>query len=442
MMRRKILALGVVALAISGAATPGSAETTAEKRLRILEQQLQQTQEEIQNLRRELRETKTIGQKQAQDSRDALATAQKSFSIPDWVNKFSLFGDLRIRHEGFYHRPAGEQAGLHARNRERFRARVGLKFTYSEELSATVRLASGNPDDPISTNETFTGTFTGKRVHFDWAYMTLTPGKTFGWRPGVFAISAGKMPNPFFRTDEMVFDDDLSGEGFAETVQVLGAPMGALDQIKIHAVQWTFNEVQNGQDGWLFGGQINPQMHVGTTQIEAGLGQYGYLNVDQIAQALTTNSALANTNLLDGDGNFDSGFMLTDVALAVIFPNVVGTQPVKVWTHYVHNWDATNDDAHGGTFGVKFGQTKTQGDWAFATFYEYIQQEAALSTFTYSDFGPGGTNQMGPVVGLEYQLLNPLTVSVKNHFTNYIRRPDDTTNPTLFRLQLDALLKF
>jgi len=46
------------------------------------------------------------------------------------------------------------------------------------------------------------------------------------------------------------------------------------------------------------------------------------------------------------------------------------------------------------------------------------------------------------VVGAEYQLLNPLTVSVRSHFTNYINRPVDTTNPTLIRLQLDALVKF
>jgi hypothetical protein len=250
------------------------------------------------------------------------------------------------------------------------------------------------------------------------------------------------MPNPIFRVSEMVFDDDLAGEGFSETVQLLGAPMGALDQVKIHALQWSFNEVQNGQDGWLFGGQINPQMHIGTTQIEAGVGQFGYLNVNQIAQSLKTNTALFNSNLLDADGNFESAFNLTDATVAVTFPNVLGTQPVRLFADYVHNWDAANDDSHGVLGGVKLGQTKTQGDWAITTFYESIGQESALSTFTYSDFGPGGTNQQGPVVALEYQLLNPLTISVKNHFTNYIVRPADTSNPTLFRLQLDALVKF
>ena len=43
---------------------------------------------------------------------------------------------------------------------------------------------------------------------------------------------------------------------------------------------------------------------------------------------------------------------------------------------------------------------------------------------------------------INYQLLNPLTVTVRSHFTNFINRPTGMTNPTLTRLQLDAQVKF
>ena len=43
---------------------------------------------------------------------------------------------------------------------------------------------------------------------------------------------------------------------------------------------------------------------------------------------------------------------------------------------------------------------------------------------------------------INYQLLNPLTVTVRSHFTNFINRPAGMTNPTLTRLQLDAQVKF
>jgi len=48
----------------------------------------------------------------------------------------------------------------------------------------------------------------------------------------------------------------------------------------------------------------------------------------------------------------------------------------------------------------------------------------------------------GPESGIEYQLLNPLTISARGYFTNFITRPADNTNPTLTRFQLDALVKF
>jgi len=139
---------------------------------------------------------------------------------------------------------------------------------------------------------------------------------------------------------------------------------------------------------------------------------------------------------------FQSGFNQSNATLSATIPNVVAAQPLRFFADYVYNWDAVNDDASGWQSGLRLGQTKVQGDWSLYGFYEHIEQEAAISAFTYSDFGLGGTNVEGPVVGAEYQLLNPLTVSVRSHFTNFINRPSGMTNPTLTRLQLDALVKF
>src|SRR5262249_15904126 len=105
---------------------------------------------------------------------------------------------------------------------------------------------------------------------------------------------------------------------------------------------------------------------------------------------------------------YQSGFNQTGATVAATFPHVVAAQPLRLFADYVYNWDAAIDDAHGWQAGARLGQTKTRGDWSLYSFYEHIGQEAAISAFTYSDFGVGGTNQEGPVVGMEYQLLNPL----------------------------------
>jgi hypothetical protein len=483
MGKRTMVAAALLAVLVL--ATPGSAETPVEKRLRVLEQQLHEAQEEIKRLRGQVEQQRAVGQatqrqveQSAEETKAAVAETKKGLAIGDWVKRTTVFGDVRARHEGFYHQPHKDGQDVTARNRERVRARLGVRVAFNDELSATIRGATGNINDPISTNETLTGNFDRKNFNLDWAYLTFAPGATFGVRPGVAALTAGKFPNPMYRVGEMLFDDDLSPEGASETFQLLSQPVGALDQVKLYGLQWVFNEISNSQDGWMFGGQINPSMHIGNVQLEAGLGQFWWLNSDQIAQALDKNTtsfdangkpipnsnfngALANTNLLtrttvrppplangtvpapyDVITGYESAFNVTDLDVGVTFPHVVANQPLRLFADYIYNWEAATDDAHGWQVGARLGQTKVRGDWSLLGFYEHIGQEAAISAFTYSDFGFGGTNVEGPVAAIEYQLLNPLTLTAKSHFTNFINRPEGMSNPTLIRLQLDALVKF
>jgi hypothetical protein len=471
-----------VVVAVLGLATIARAETDQERRLRQLELQLQRTQEQLKQLQGEMEKQKTAVRAQEEQLQHAADTADlakaKTTKLPDWLSSITPFGDVRIRTEGFYHQPHLEGQVVTANTRERVRARFGLRANYGDEVGATVRIASGNINDPISTNETLTGNFNRKNFNLDWAYLTFTPGDTFHIRPGTAAITVGKFPNPIFRTDEMVFDEDLSLEGASETFQLLPAPVGALDQVKVHALQWTFAEIANAQDGWMFGGQVNPSFHLGPVQLEGGLGQYWWLNPDLIAQSLSRNttaftasgapvanssfnSTLANTNLLrtkhvqpptpaggkrpnpfDAIVGYQSGFNQSNLTISATVPNVLLDKAMRFWGDYIYNWDAATDDAHGWTAGLRLGQQKRQGDWSLFGFYEHLGQEATISSFAFSDFGTAGTNVKGPGVGIEYQLLDPLTVSARGYFTNYINRPADNTNPTLTRFQLDALVKF
>jgi hypothetical protein len=436
-----------------------------------------------------LKQQNAIGQatqkqaEQAAESADAAkaATAEatkKTASLPDWLSRTTVFGDVRARHEGFYHQTTSKGTPIGSRNRERIRARLGVRFALNDEISATIRGASGNANDAISTNETLTGNFNRKNFNLDWAYLTLSPGKSFGWRPGVASITAGKFPLPQFKVGELMFDEDLSAEGVAETFQLLGEPLGMVDQVKVHAMQLTFSEVSNAEDGWMFGGQVNPSFHFGDVQLEAGMGQFWWLNPDLIAMSLSKNttsftssgapvansgfnSALANTNLLvtktiqpptptggkkpasfSATTGFQSAFNESNMTLGATIPNVVAAQPLRLFFDYVYNWDAVNSDANGYQAGVRLGQTKTRGDWAATALYERLEQEAVISAFTWSDLGNGGTNVQGPVFSFDYQLLNPLTLTARTYLTNLLNRAPDQKNPTQVRLQLDAIVRF
>src|SRR5439155_26473796 len=188
---RAVAPMALVILGVVALPPTVRAENPTERRLRVLEEQLRKAQSELRELRDQAQQQRAIGQatqkqveQAAEESKTAAAEAKKGLELPDWVRKTTLFGDVRLRHEGFYHQPHKSGQDVTARNRERVRARVGLKVAFSDELSATVRVASGDPNNPVSTNETLTGNFTRKHVNLDWAFLTFTPGQSFGLRPG------------------------------------------------------------------------------------------------------------------------------------------------------------------------------------------------------------------------------------------------------------------
>ena len=182
MKRRLAVVVGLFAL--TQPLSRAAAETPTEKRLRVLEEQLRKAQEDIQELKGQIEQQRAAGQatqKQAERAEVEAKTAtaaQKGLVVPDWLKRVTIVGDVRARHEGFYHQPhARGTPAVTARNRERIRGRLGVKVAFSDEVSAMIRGASGNPDDPVVTNEDLTGSFTRKHFNLDWAYLTFTPGQ-------------------------------------------------------------------------------------------------------------------------------------------------------------------------------------------------------------------------------------------------------------------------
>src|SRR6185369_8460799 len=131
------------------------------------------------------------------------------------------------------------------------------------EVSATIRIASGNPDDPISTNQSFERTFTRKSINLDQAYLTVKPGKTFGIEPGWGQFMGGKMPITAYRTSELVFDDDLTPEGAQEQLNLVEHREGWFRGLKLNGFQWTVDEINGAGDPWMIGGQIVSDFAIG-----------------------------------------------------------------------------------------------------------------------------------------------------------------------------------
>src|SRR5207245_8779368 len=121
---RMIKPTALVTLGLLTLAATGRAEDPTERRLRQLEEQLRKTQAEIQQLRDQLQQQRAIGQatqkqveQTAEESKTAAAETKKGLELPDWAKRTTLFGDMRARHEGFYHQPHKNGQIVNARNR-------------------------------------------------------------------------------------------------------------------------------------------------------------------------------------------------------------------------------------------------------------------------------------------------------------------------------------
>ncbi|MBI3302277.1 MAG: putative porin [Deltaproteobacteria bacterium] len=402
--------------------------------------------------------------------RDSVKDVKKSV---DWLDRITLLGDLRVRHEGFFQArgPNGN-----TRNRERFRLRFGARMKISDELEAGLRFVSGDPNDPISANQSFDNLFVKKPLSIDQIYITVTPGKSFGldlpWSP--LSITAGKFANPLFRpraimNSEMIWDDDLTPEGRHETFTLFNATDGLLRRFQVHAMQWVVREAARSADAWVLGGQaVANMLLLPTTRLTLGIGDYFFAKNDLIAKERNTNASLKLTNSVvlndgtivpggfpispskkDAKGNlipirrFLGGFHILNAAAQLDFDTGYAQWPLALFVDFAHNMDAVGNNDNAIWAGASLGVAKNPGDWAFSVAWGRVETDSVLSMFSYSDYGrDGGTNVQGPIVKIDYMLLPRLTISAKNHFVSYIDRPVGQSNSILNRFQLDAVLAF
>ena len=416
------------------------------------------TPEELKQAREEEKQKSAV----EESRRDAIMA-----KLPKWLDMITPFGDLRIREEGFY---ADE---LNARNRSRLRARVGLNVNPTDEVGATFRIASGNPDDPISTNQSFERTFTRKSVSLDWAYLTVKPGKTFGLEPGWGTITGGKFGVPAYRTSELVFDDDLSPEGATETMNLVEHREDVLRSLKLNGFQWVVDEVAGAGDPWMIGGQIVSEVAIPDgPKLTVAFADYSYQSLDEVASkylektSSSYNSSLANSNTLtkNADGKitgFASNFNVVNGGGELNFGNVLGYS-TGLFGEVAYNTQASSNST-GFATGVGFGNSgrdwyhnslKNPGDWAISYTYEHVGKNAVPAMFSYSDLDyvtssgtqKGSTNVQASILRFDYELFPNFQLTAKAHFINVLDRSEANAklngNATLVRTQLDAVLKF
>ncbi len=256
------------------------------------------------------------------------------YGAADWTRRVRVSGDLRLRSESVYF-PRGNYnqflnfnainatANGYDQNAQsrtalppflnttenrylpRIRARINVEGQVADWIDADVRLATGNDNSPVSTNQTLGqfGTFSKYSLWIDLAYLRARPTD---W----LTLLAGRSTNPFWTTN-LLFYDDLSFDGIS--AQVSHAVTSGTTGFLTTGIYPTFNNAFNfgtlndtatqlpNTNAYLAAVQAGIDWHVSKDyQAKIAAGYFDFLNVQGAESAPCADPLQAGACNTDG----------------------------------------------------------------------------------------------------------------------------------------------
>lgn len=263
------------------------------------------------------------------------------------IGPFSFSGDFRLRDEPFIGGPVTRngagvitQADSQVRNRVRIRARLNLNAKFNDDISGGLSLATGDLNDPISTNQTLNQFYTRKPFSLDRAFITYTPHQ---FKPLI--LTGGKMAYPWYRT-ELTWDNDLNPEGVAQTLQWnFTNKTPVIRRFALVGFELPFTEVQHTAginrsrvQSVVYGGQVQAVWELASwLRLSTYGAYYNYHNPDPIAFATAAaggNPQTPAVGLLPLGGASPQNSVITTTRTSIVTvtipPAVPGDPPTVV----------------------------------------------------------------------------------------------------------------
>lgn len=360
------------------------------------------------------------------DSTNSPAGQGKSIeqAILSWSERISVGGELRLRHQ------AQTEEGLPQRTRERFRARLNIEGKVNDNVKAGLRLVTNVGGDPISDNQTMTGSWSDKSFAVDRAFLKVTPVD------GV-ALIGGKVAQPWYSVGDLVFSEDVNPEGFAVNC-TFGS--GAVEMF-VHGGYWVLEERRTDGDSTMLSGQVGLNLKpcsafratVGASVYSYGAvqGRLLFFNATDAGGNSVVTNAVSDTvtELRYAEGyNEIEGFFRGDMDLAI---------PVMIGGQYVENTKV--DDGNRGYMGtIALGKLKQPGSIEVGYQYRYLESDAILGVSAETGETGRGTGVKAHVPYLKYRLWKDFDVKVL--YSDATKGLDNGVDFSVFRV--DVSVKF
>lgn len=347
------------------------------------------------------------------------------------------------------------------RNRARIRARFGADILLGDGFTGGLRVATGDSNSPVSPNQSLGssgGNFSKYALWLDRAFLNYD---LLDSESSELAVLIGRFNNPFFST-EVMWDDDLGFDGLAlrgrRTLTPNLSTFYAGGLFPVYNTDFNFATNQpakfGSNDKWLYGAQAGIEWKI-TEDLTArfGTAYYDFRNIEgrlsspfvplspndagdtdstRPSFAQRGNTYMALRNIVPTDANdFGDSHQYQYYGLATPFRVLTATARLDYSAYDPYQWTFIGEYSQNiafdssaiaakavnnrvgtgiGSFeggntawnaGIQFGRTalENRGDWAVSLGYRYVESDAVVDGFTDSDFGGGGTNLKGYVLG-------------------------------------------
>lgn len=279
---------------------------------------------------------------------------------------WSVSGDFRLRLEDDYDSQTAAGVEREDRGRARIRARLGVQYRDDTfEFGVRARSGSnGSQQSPHFTIADFDDNARGDAdIGLDRWYLGARGGNGWGW--------AGRNTFPFWKQNELFWDDDVTAAGgaagyrgahWSATVAHLALPVGMKDFA-----------------GTLSAGQLTGNARIGAVDgvLAAGFYRFNAEPGDPDAARLLSGNGARNYAIwnLSAQAKFTLG--QTPIALgADLFKNAEN-YPIA---------ERARDEDTGYVFSAVAGGTQRPGDWLLGYYYAHIEQLAVNNSFAQDDW--------------------------------------------------------
>jgi len=371
---------------------------------------------------------------------------------PSWTKRIKFYGDIRFRYHADRFSEGNSpyldfnaindaggitNAGLDGlknttedRDRFRLRFRVGMKAKVTQGVSVGMRLATGNPDNPVSTNQTLGGYGSRYTIALDRMYIK------FNSAIEDYALYLGRMPNPWLST-EMVWDEDLNFDGIAFSYYFNRSDNMFDDERQFDPFftvgAFPLQEVElSSKDKWLYGAQFGfSYLSNNQNTFKMGLAYYYFDNITGVRNSpqSTLTDFTAPPFVQQGNTMFDISNSTEDVnlfALAAEYQEInlslvydiakLAPVHITITGDFVKNtgYDASkvlantgveqSEKTEGYDVGIHVGWPSVlqKGNWNIGVNYRHLERDAVVDAFSDSDFHLGGTDGKGYKLSLRY----------------------------------------